>query len=273
MRLHRSFTALLSLIALAACEKNAVRDITGPLPDARIMFYNFAVNAPGVHLYANDAKVTANPFSACSGAANPPVTSNDSLCLSLGRESSLGVNYGGVAANGQYSGIDAGAHTLQSRLTADKTTVVSSVAATIAEGGQYSYFQSGLYNSTTKSADGFLVEDNLSPTINWTVATVRFVNAISNSQPMTLYATNTETGEEHAIGGSVAYKSAGSFTALPPGTYHLSTRTAGSSTNAIVRSDVGFDPGRTYTVGARGDMTVTSTTATNRPFLDISINR
>ena len=36
-------------IALAGCEKNAVQDITGSLPGARIKFFNFGVNAPQVN--------------------------------------------------------------------------------------------------------------------------------------------------------------------------------------------------------------------------------
>jgi len=36
---------------------------------------------------------------------------------------------------------------------------------------------------------------------------------------------------------------------------------------------VSFIGGRVYTIGARGDITITSTTATNRPFLDNTANR
>jgi hypothetical protein len=35
---------------------------------------------------------------------------------------------------------------------------------------------------------------------------------------------------------------------------------------------VTFIGGHIYTVGARGDITITSTTATNRPFLDNTTN-
>ncbi|OGU01901.1 MAG: hypothetical protein A2W29_01510 [Gemmatimonadetes bacterium RBG_16_66_8] len=47
----------------------------------------------------------------------------------------------------------------------------------------------------------------------------------------------------------------------------MSTRHAGSATNAIVRTAVSFSGGWVYTIGARGEITVTSSTATNRPFL------
>ena len=104
-------------------------------------------------------------------------------------------------------------------------------------------------------------------------ATVRFVHAISNGNPMTLYAKNTTTGTEIAIGSEVAYKGAGAFTPVPMAVYDLSTRYAGPATNAITRAAVSFIGGRSYTVGARGDITIVSTTATNRPFLDNTANR
>src|SRR5439155_7466238 len=110
-------------------------------------------------------------------------------------------------------------------------------------------------------------------TIDFSASSVRFVNAISNSSPMTLYAKNTTTGVEVAVGSVVAYKAAGAFTPLPGAVYDLSTRVAGSATNVITRTGVSFSAGRVYTVGARGDITVTSTTATNRPILDNTANR
>jgi hypothetical protein len=45
------------------------------------------------------------------------------------------------------------------------------------------------------------------------------------------------------------------------------------TTNAIARTAVSFSAGKVYTISARGDMTVVSTTATNRPFLDNTANR
>ena len=75
------------------------------------------------------------------------------------------------------------------------------------------------------------------------------------------------------IGGVIAYKGAGAFDAVVPGVYNLATRYAATATNAIARTNVSFVAGRVYTIGARGDITVTSTTATNRPFLDNTANR
>ena len=41
----------------------------------------------------------------------------------------------------------------------------------------------------------------------------------------------------------------------------------------ITRTGVQFVAGKVYTIGARGDITIVSTTATNRPFLDLTANR
>ena len=62
-----SLAVLLCAAMLSACEKNAVQDLTATTPGARIKFFNFGVNAPGVNFYANDAKVTA-----IGSATGPP---------------------------------------------------------------------------------------------------------------------------------------------------------------------------------------------------------
>jgi hypothetical protein len=121
--------------------------------------------------------------------------------------------------------------------------------------------------------DGFVVEDPFVEPADFSVASVRFVHGISNSNPMTLYAKSTTTGTEVAVGAEVAYKGAGAFTSLSAGVYDLSTRYTGVSTNAIARTGVSFVGGRVYTIGTRGDITVSSSTAINRPFLDNTANR
>ncbi len=247
---------LLGAALLTSCEKNAVQDITGPLPSARVKFFNFGVNAPNVNFYANDTKMTA-------------------ISSTTGTEAVTGVASGGVGAGGFYSAITPGQYALKAKIATatDKDLTITTVNGAIADGKAYSFYTSGIYDATAKTTEGFLVEDVFPAAIDFTVTTVRFVNAISNSQPMTLYAKNTVTLVETAVGGPVAYKSAGAFVTLAPGIYDLSTRTTGSATNAIARTAVGFSGGRVYTVGARGDMTVTSTTATTRPQLDNVANR
>lgn len=274
MKTHRSIAVLLCAAALASCsyDKNAVQDITGPVPSAQIRFFNFGVNTPGVNFYAGDTKVTAISTSGCS-------TSTSEACNTTGVESTTGVTYGGVANAGLYSGIDAGQHTLSGRIAAtiDKGLAISSLAATLEAGKTYSFFQSGVYNTTAKTIEAFVVEDPIPAEINWSVATVRFVHAIYNANPMTMTITNVETGEALVIGGAVAYKGAGAFTAVPNGIYNLATRYSGSSTVVMARPTISFVAGRTYTITARGNITVAPTmtgcATTNITCLDNTTNR
>jgi hypothetical protein len=238
-----------------------VRDISGPPPAAsRIRFFNFGVNAPGVNFYANETKMTA-------------ITNS-----TPGVESTTGVAYGGVGAGGAYEAIAPGSYTLTGKIAAatDKDLAISPLTTTIEDGKYYSYYMSGIYNTTTKTVESFVVEDPVVAPTDFTIATVRFVHAISNANPMTLYAKNTVTTTENAVGAEVTYKGAGAFTAIPAGVYDLSTRYTGSATNVITRPGVSFVGGRVYTITARGDITVAPSTAcgaTNRTCLDNTANR
>ena len=243
---------LLTAALLPACDENAVQEIAGPpAGGASIKFFNFAPGSPGVNFYANDTKVTAVSTTACVTLTE----TNEVQCTTTGSESTSGVTYGGSAngANGWYSDIAPGQYTLSGRIAAatDKNLAISNLQTNLADGARYSYYLSGPYDGVTKTADSFVVEDAI-PAIDYSVAYVRFVNAASDAQPMVLHATNTETGAETALGGGVAYKSAGAFTSLAPGTYNLATRTVGGATNVITRSNVGFSAGRVYTITARG---------------------
>lgn len=274
MTMHKSIAALLSVAALASCdyEKNAVQDITGVLPAAGVRFFNFSVGAPSVNFYANDTKMTAILTATCSG-----VTVSDT-CRTTGSEATTGVVYGNVGAGGLYSGIEPGQYTLTGRIAAatDKDLAISSLAATIESGKKYSYYMSGFYNTAAKTTDVFLVEDPFPAEIDWTAADVRFVHAISNANPMTLYARQVESGVEYPIGGEVGYKGATGFTKLPNGSYTLRTSYAGG-TNAMTRVAVSFSAGTVYTITARGDIltapTTTGCATTNRTCLDYTPNR
>lgn len=246
----RSLALLACAVSLAACEKNGVQDITGTPPGASVMFFNFGVGAPAVNFYANDTKMTA-------------------ISSSSGVESTKGTNYGGVGAGGNYTGIAPGQYTLSGRIAADTAAhpAISSLSADLADGKYYSFYQSGVYDAGANTVDAFIVEDPLPPQ-DFTVAYVRFVNTISNSDPMTLYATNETTSEETAVGAEISYKGAGDFTALPAGVYDLATRTSGSATNVITRTAVSLSGGKVYTISAVGDMTVVDS-----PYLDNTSNR
>jgi hypothetical protein len=266
MTKSRSITALACIALLAACGDSAVQKITAAPPGSAIKFYNFGVCGttqttttscmPGVNFYANETKITA-------------------ISSTSGTESSTGTNYGGVGNNGIYSGIEPGTYSVSGRISAagtDKDAPVSNTSVTLEDGKYYSYYLSGFYNTTAKTVDSFIVEDDL-PAVDLTTTYVRFVNAIANANPMALYAKNTTSGVETPIGAEIAYKGASAFVSIPSGTYDLNTRYAGSATNVITRTAVAFVPGKTYTVSARGDITITSTTAINRPFLDNTANR
>jgi hypothetical protein len=260
MTRYTSIAALLFASMLAACGDKEVQSLTGLEPQARVRFFNFGVNAPSVNFYANETKMTATTST-------------------TGTEATTGVSFGGVGANGAYSSLAPGQYTLAGKIaaTTDKDLAVSSILTTIEDGKYYSYYISGFYNSTAKTVDGFIVEDNFAVQQDSTVTTVRFVHAISNANPMTLYAKSTTSGVETVIGGEVAYKGAGAFVTLPSGAYDLSTRYTGSSTNVITRTGVSFNGRKVYTITARGDITVAPTTtacaAANRTCLDNTANR
>ena len=272
---HRSLAALCGALLLAACgERNSLHDITAPTEGTFVRFFNFGPSAPSVNFYANDKKLTAGSSTSCSDPVTGATT--DQTCLSSGKESTTGTAYGNAAngVNGLYSSIAPGSYTLSGRITAatDNGVAISNTQTTLENGKFYSYYVSGIYNSTTKQAEAFIVEDPL-PEFDYAKANVSFVNAISNSQAMTLYAKSQTSGVETAIGGAIAYKSGGPFVAIPEGIYDLSTRVSGSSTDVITRTAVSFTAGRVYTITARGDITVTSSTAATRPILDNTPNR
>jgi hypothetical protein len=274
MKTFRLFAALSAAVVVSACgEKNEPQNIAAPTAGSAVKFFNFGVGAPAVNFYANDLKLSGITSTACSSSVNG--TTTDPTCLTTGKESTTGTTYGNAAnGSGLYSSVAPGSYTLSGKITAttDNGRAISSTPATLENGKFYSYYLSGFYNTAAKSVEAFVVEDPL-PAREYDKAYVRFINAISNSQPMTLYAKLQTSGVETAVGGNVAYKAAGAFVSLPAGTYDLNTRVSGSSTNVITRTDQSFSAGRVYTITARGDITVTSSTATNRPILDNTPNR
>jgi hypothetical protein len=250
---------LLCIGSLSSCdsfEENRVQDITGPTLSSSIKFFNFGVGAPSVNFYADETKMTA-------------ITSG------TGTESTNGVAYGGAGAGGFYIGIEPGQYTFTGRISAtlDKNLPIATVNGTIESGKAYSYYMSGIYNTTTKTVEAFIVEDPKVIPTDYTIAHVRFVNAISNASPLILYAkyTTGDTTKVDTLGTAVAYPGAGAFATLPAGVYNLFARYADSTANKITRNAVSFLGGRVYTIGARGNITVA--TGTTAPALDQTANR
>ena len=268
---HGALALLLGAAALAACDKNGLTNITAPASGARVKFFNFGVNAPGVNFYANDAKVTAVTTGNCSPSSG--VRDTTTACATTGKELTSGTNYGGAGNAGLYNDVAPGQVTLAGKVATatDNGLAIATASTSLEDGKFYSYYVSGIYDATAKKADAFVVEDPLPADPDYSQAYVRFVNAIANSQPMTLYVKGSTATSEIAAGSAVAYKGAGAFTAVPADVYELDTRAAGSTTNLITRTGVSFVAGHMYTVAARGDMT-SSATAT-KPALDNTANR
>jgi len=257
-----SLAVLLCAAVLSSCGSEGVQSIAGPVQGARVKFFNFGVGAPGVYFYANETKMAAIAPAGATTDANGISTG--------GTESVTGTIYGGVSSGGFYATIVPGAYTLKAKIaaTVDKDLVVSSLATTIADGKFYSFYMSGIYDGTAKTVESFILEDAYPATVDWTQAYVRFVNAVSNSSPMTLYAKNTTTLAEVPVGAIVAYKAGGAFTAIPNGVYDLGTRVSGATTNTMSRTAVSFSAGRVYTITARGNILTTTT-----QLLDNTVNR
>ena len=247
MKKLTSIAVLLCAAVLSSCGEEAFPDITGPLAESRIKFFNFSVGAPGVYFYANNTKAAG------IGAASVVIDARTGVVTSSA-ESITGTTYGNVTAGGYYSAIAPGSYDLQAKLadTTQRATVVSKVTTTIASGKHYSYYISGVYDAGTKTAEAFVVEDNFPVNADWTQAYVRFVNAGSTSAPLTLYGTNTTTATpEAAIGAITAYKGGSAFVGVPNGSYNLAAKDAGG-VSKVTRSAVSFSAGRVYTITVRG---------------------
>lgn len=259
MKPIRSFALLLGVVALAGCDKDAVQisSITAPVTGARVKFFNFGLNAPQVNFFAGNTKVTA-------------------ISSTIGIESTVGTGYGSVAGGNTYVALPAGQTTFSGRISAatDKDLPIADVPATLVAGRAYSVYLSGFYNTTTKQAEGFVVEDAFPDTIDYTQALVRFVNASPNAAATQLTVRDPVSGASVPIGAAVNYKGAGAFVGVPSTSYDLTAVTAGATPITVTRTAVSFLAGRVYTITLRGDMTLPSTgTATNRPFLDNTTNR
>jgi hypothetical protein len=261
MTRHRSIAALLCAGVLASCslyDKNAVQDIAGPAANSRIKFHNFSPGSVGVNFFANNVKMNAISVSRCVA----PVPADTLACRTTGIESTTGVAFASLGSGGLYAAITPAAYTLTAKIAATDT-VVSTVSQSIEDKKYYSFFMSGIYSTTSKTAEAFIVEDPIpAGTIDFSTAYVRFVNAVSNaSGSMTLYAKNTTTSVETAVGTAVAYKAAGTFTALPFGTYDVGARLAGQATNVtgLSRTTLSFVGGRVYTITALGNTATAST--------------
>lgn len=270
MKLMRKTSLVLLAVAVtAACEKNALMDLDEPVINGTgVKFFNFSVGGPAVNFFVNDTKMTAVNATGCQILDD----TNRQECTTIGRESSSGVAFGGVALGGWYADVPVGQVTISGRIAAandnpDKNLPIANLTTTVEKGKFYSFYLSGDYDATTKTTDSFIVEDNLPP-VDYSVVHLRFVNASHTTNPLILYVTNRTTLETFEIGGAVPYKGASAFVEIPPGAYDLAAREPGSDTNVFTRANVTWNAGRAYTIAARGN----TTTATG-VFLDNTATR
>jgi len=252
-----------------ACKKDkSIQVIDIPVDAAnisRIKYFNFAAGAPSVNFYANGVKVSG-------------------ILSSTGSESATGTAYGGVYPASNYSIIKPGTYKVNgivpSTAATNANVSISEISQSLTNEKYYSLYTCGIYNSTSKTAESFVLEDVLpGPAASNLVSYVRFVNTIPNgTSAMNLIIKNSVSGLETVVATNIAYKTGSAFVAVPVGSYELYVRYPSSSTNVISRNGttngvVNFLGGRAFTVGARGDMTVTSATASNRPLLDNTANQ
>lgn len=249
----RAFAALLGVAALAGCDKNAVQDITAPVTSAAVRFHNYGVGTPGVNLYANGVKVTGTNSTSCTPATDP-------RCLAEGIESTSGTTYGNVGAGGNYVVVPAGQQTLTSRITAttDNGLAVSTVNAPLEANRFYSYFTSGIYNTTTKTVDAFVVEDVLPTTFDYSKAYLRVVNASSNAGPVSMTTQLVGTTQVVPVATNIGYQQASPIVTVTPGSTDL-TFTVGTLT--VKATGVALLGGHVATIVLRGDRNAATTSA------------
>lgn len=261
-QLYIGLTALLLSTILYSCKKNGFQvidqkiDATTP----QIKYFHYGINAPSINFYANTIKVAG-------------VTS------ATGAESATGIAYGSNYPSTNYSLLAPGTYDFKAQIpstaTADANLAIATLNSTLASGKFYSLYTCGFYNATAKTSDAFILEDKI-PAVDTSATYVRFVNAVPNAfSAATFSAKNTTTAVETVLATSVNYKTGSEFVKLPQGIYDLIVRLPSSATTTLIGTliSTSISKGRVYTLSARGDITVTSTTATNRFNFSLNTNR
>jgi Domain of unknown function (DUF4397) len=268
MTRHSLLTAFAGITLLTACEKNGVQTITAPIEGgAFVRFHNLSVASPSVNFFANTQKVTAASSTSCS----PPPTTPNPLCTTTGVESTTGTAYGSSALGGNYAMLTPGTVTLTGRISAttDNGLSVSSVSAPLERDRFYSYFMSGVYSTTTKTTDAFLVEDKLPTTFDYTKSYVRVVNGSPNAPSLAWTSQLQGSTTVVPVASGVAYKSASELVTITPGLTDVSVALTGNP--PVLLTGVNFLGGHVYTIALRGD--ITNTVVANRLAITIFTNR
>lgn len=255
-KIHFILTAFFGLtVMFSSCEKNAVQELPSIAIEAQVKLFNFAPNSPSVNFFSDTTKISA-------------------IVSTTGIVVATGTAYGSSFPASNYITIAAGSSTLTAKIpstaTADANLAVSNLLATVESDKYYSFYTSGIYNTTTKTAEAFIIEDII-PVRDTSSAYIRFVNAISNAAPLNFVAKSTTAGSvEVSLATGIAYKAGSEFIKVPQTTIDVYLRNASSTTNLVTRTAISLIKGRAYTITARGDITSTGTT---KPALDFTSNR
>ncbi len=258
-RKYRILMPLFFSILICGCKKNAIQEISKPIGSgAFIKYFNFAVNSPTVNFYADNTKVSASLST--TGVESP----------------TTGVAYSAAyPASNAYSLIAAGTYEFKAKIpstaSADADLAITSIKKQVENGKSYSLYTCGLYDSSTKKTDVFIIDD-ASPLIDNSAAYVRFVNSSYNTNPINLTFRHKTTLGETVVATNVAYKSASPFQKMPAGVYDLILNYPNDSKDMVVKKDVNIINANVYTFSLRGDITASPTTG-NKPFIERTFNR
>ncbi len=247
-------------LLLNSCKDEAVLDINEPIAGARIRLYNFSINAPSVNFYANDTKISA-------------------ALSQTGTESINGVSFGGTYPANQYALAPGGENIIRATTSSTITTTtpnltIASVVHKLELDKYYSVFISGIYNTTDKKSDAFVVEDNFPIALDTARAFIRIVNPCPNTTlKLVLTKTTVVTGqppiiEDLQVATGVAYKGASQFFGFKPGAYSITVTDEATGKTAI-RAATSFLKERVYTLALRGNI-LTGSPAT---FVDNTVNK
>lgn len=245
----RALVFLAAGLMLGACEKNAIPEVTEPMPEngTFMKFFFHVEGAPRANFYLDSKKVTAVA----------PTTTNVVL----------GNLYGSVYPSNAYAMVPAGNFTLAAIDTvAGKGTadMLASTQVSLAANKHYSAYLVG----TPDAYEVFMAEDNLPPA-DYTKIWWRFMNTMANmpfavdayAVRAAVAATDTKPAEPMEIldlGKGLAFKQNGPYIELKPGSYTFKVYPSGSEYDPattkpyIQHALVVATLGRVYTTQIRG---------------------
>ena len=247
---------VLLALAFSSCEKSAFQVIDAPPTGPNFRVYNFAVNGPQVNIYVNDVKVSA-------------------IGSTTGKESASGIAaYGIFPGTNSYVNIKTPGNVIIKAKTPVNATANPGVETTSAtsnfeDGKFYSFFTTGIYNTTARTSTSFVLEDKIPP-IDINFAYMRLVNTVPNApNGFDLKITNKVTLEVLTISNAIPFQTASDFIKVPAGTYNLTATSVNTPTSYVInRADLVVAKGFVYTLAPRGTVVTASTLA-----IDMTRNR